>query len=159
MVILLAMLIGVVAGLRAMTAPAAIAWAAWLGWLDLSGSRLAFTGATWAVALFTILALVELIADQLPSTPSRKTPPQFGARLIMGGLTGLAIGMPNGQWIVGLIAGVIGAAIGTYGGAATRARLAGGFGKDRPAAFIEDAIAIIGGALIVAAVSTAAVAA
>ncbi|WP_425993766.1 hypothetical protein [Caulobacter sp. DWR1-3-2b1] len=32
---LLALLIGVVAGLRAMTAPAAISWAAHLGWLPL----------------------------------------------------------------------------------------------------------------------------
>ena len=43
--------------------------------------------------------------------------------------------------------------IGTYGGAEVRARLAGAFGKDLPAAFIEDAVAIIGGLLIVAAVA------
>lgn len=35
---LLALLIGVVAGLRAMTAPAAISWACHLGLLDLSGN-------------------------------------------------------------------------------------------------------------------------
>ena len=33
MIYLLALLIGVVAGLRAMTAPAAVSWAAYLGWL------------------------------------------------------------------------------------------------------------------------------
>ena len=71
-----------------------------------------------------------MVTDQLPSTPSRKTPPQFGARLIMGALTGLAIGLSHGLWITGLIAGAVGAVIGTYGGAAVRARLAGGFGKD-----------------------------
>jgi uncharacterized membrane protein len=71
----------------------------------------------------------------------------------MGALSGLAIGIPHGEWIAGLIAGAIGAVIGTYGGAAARASLAGGFGKDQPAAFIEDAIAIIGGALVVAAAS------
>ena len=32
---LLALLIGVVAGLRTMTAPAAVSWAAYLGWLPL----------------------------------------------------------------------------------------------------------------------------
>ncbi|MCJ9672380.1 MULTISPECIES: DUF4126 family protein [unclassified Neorhizobium] len=156
MVYLLALLIGVVAGLRAMTAPAAIAWAAYLGWLNLSGSWLAFMGTIWAVGIFTILAVVELVTDQLPSTPSRKVPQQFGARLIMGALTGAAIGTPYGGWIVGLIAGIIGAAIGTYGGAAVRAKLAASFGKDPPAAFIEDAVAIVAAYIIVASLPVAA---
>lgn len=151
MVYVLALLIGVVAGLRAMTAPAAVAWAAYLGWLDLSGSWLAFMGSVWAVGIFTILAIVELVTDQLPSTPSRKVPQQFGARVLMGALTGAAIGTPYGGWIAGLIAGIVGAVIGTYGGAFVRAKLAASFGKDPPAAFIEDAVAIIGAYLIVAA--------
>ncbi len=149
---LLALLIGVIAGLRAMTAPAAIAWSAWLGWLDLSGSWLAFMGSVWAVGIFTILAAVELVTDQLPSTPSRKVPQQFGARILMGALTGAAIGVPSGNWIVGLIAGIVGAVIGTYGGAAARGKLAASFGKDPPAAFIEDAVAIIGAYLIVSSI-------
>lgn len=157
MVYILALLIGVVAGLRAMTAPAAIAWAAYLGWLNLSGSWLSFMGTIWAVGIFTILAVVELVTDQLPSTPSRKVPQQFGARLIMGALTGAAIGTPYGGWIVGLIAGIIGAAIGTYGGAAVRGKLAASFGKDPPAAVIEDAVAIVAAYLIIASLPAAAV--
>jgi len=153
MTYILALLIGVIAGLRAMTAPAAIAWAAYLGWLNLSGSWLAFMGSVWAVGIFTILALVELVTDQLPSTPSRKVPQQFGARLLMGALTGAAIGTPSGGWIIGLIAGIVGAVIGTYGGAAVRAKLAASFGKDPPAAFIEDAVAIIGAYLIISSIA------
>ncbi|WP_105439622.1 DUF4126 family protein [Neorhizobium sp. T25_13] len=156
MIYILALLIGVVAGLRAMTAPAAIAWAAYLGWLNLSSSWLSFMGTIWAVGIFTILAVVELVTDQLPSTPSRKVPQQFGARLIMGALTGAAIGTPYGGWIVGLVAGIIGAAIGTYGGAAVRAKLAASFGKDPPAAFIEDAVAIVAAYLIIASLPVAA---
>ena len=133
--------------------------AAWLGWLNLSASWLAFLGAIWSVGIFTILAVVELVVDQLPSTPSRKTPQQFGARLFMGALSGLAIGMSHGGWIAGLIAGAVGAVIGTYGGAAVRAKMAASFGKDPPAAFIEDGVAIFGAALIVAALPTAGVAA
>ncbi|MCW2314504.1 putative membrane protein [Rhodoblastus acidophilus] len=151
MLILLAFLIGVIAGLRSMTAPAAIAWAAWLGWLNLSGSWLAFMGATWAVGLFTMLAVGELIVDQLPSTPSRTAPPPLAARLIMGALCGFAIGAPHGGGLAGAIAGVIGAGAGAYGGAAVRARLAEGFGKDRPAAFVEDAVAILAAGLVIAA--------
>jgi uncharacterized membrane protein len=146
----LALLIGVIAGLRAMTAPAAVSWAAHLGWLNLSDSWLAFLGYAWTPWIFTLLAVVELVTDQLPSTPSRKVPQQFGARLIMGGLAGAAIGAGSGVWIAGLVAGVVGAVIGTYGGAAVRARLAARFGKDLPAALIEDAVAVIGAYLIVA---------
>ena len=46
-----------------------------------------------AVGIFTILAIVELVTDQLPSTPSRKVPQQFSARIIMGsGRVGLESG-------------------------------------------------------------------
>lgn len=153
MLILLAILIGLVAGLRAMTAPAAVAWGAYLGWFDLSQSSLSFMGSIWAVAIFTLLAVVELITDQLPSTPSRKVPMQFGARVVMGVLSGATIASAGGMVVVGLIAGVIGAVIGTFGGAAGRAYLAGRFGRDLPAALIEDAVAIVLALLTVAAVS------
>ncbi|WP_017968362.1 membrane protein [Rhizobium leguminosarum] len=150
MFLLVALLIGVIAGLRAMTAPAAVAWGAALGWFDVSQTPLAFMAYQWAPWIFTLLAVVELITDQLPSTPSRKVPVQFGARIVMGGLAGATIGAANSLLFGGLIVGVIGAVIGTYGGAAVRGRLAASFGKDLPAALIEDAVAVIGALLIVA---------
>ena len=64
----------------------------------------------------------------------------------MGALAGGAIGAAAGSVIVGLAAGAV---VGTLGGAAVRARLAMSFGKDRPAALLEDAVAILGAALIV----------
>ncbi|MGH9851708.1 MAG: DUF4126 family protein [Blastocatellia bacterium] len=145
---LLALLIGVVAGLRAMTAPAMVSWAAHLGWLDLSGTWLAFFGNVWTRWIMTLLALVELVTDQLPSTPSRTVPVQFGARIVTGALSGAAIGAGSSALVGGLIAGIIGAIIGTLGGRAFRAKLAAAFGSDRPAALIEDAVAI-GGALLI----------
>ncbi len=45
--LLLAFGIGVVTGLRSMTAPAVVVWAAHLGWMNLSGSPLAFLGSAW----------------------------------------------------------------------------------------------------------------
>lgn len=147
---LLALAIGVIAGLRAMTAPAAVAWAAWLGILPLAGTPLGWMAHIAAPILFTLAAIAELIADQLPKTPSRKVPQQFGARILMGGLSGAAIGFVWGSWIGGLVAGVGGAVIGTYGGATARARLAGAFKRDLPAALIEDVVAVGGAALIVA---------
>jgi len=148
LVYLLALLIGIVAGLRAMTAPALVSWAAYLGWLDLRGTWLAFFGNVWVCLILTLLALVELVTDQLPSTPSRTVPVQFGARLVTGALSGAAVGAGSGAMIGGLIAGIIGAVIGTLGGRAVRARLATAFGSDRPAALIEDVVAI-GGALLI----------
>ncbi len=147
----LALLAGIVAGSRTMTAPAAVSWAAHFGLLDLDGSWLAFMANKWAVWIFSLLALVEMITDQLPSTPSRKVPMQFGARLVSGALCGATLGVSGGSWVLGLVAGVIGAAIGTYGGADLRARLAKAFGRDPPAGFVEDIIAIaLGFAMILA---------
>ena len=148
---LLAALIGVIAGLRTMMAPAAVSWAAALGWLDLSGTWLAFLGYTWTPWILTALAAGELVTDQLPSTPSRTVPVQFGARLVSGALAGAAFGAAADMLLVGAMAGAIGAVIGTLGGHALRARLAAAFRKDRPAALIEDAIAIAGAFLIVSA--------
>jgi uncharacterized membrane protein len=149
MALLLSLLIGIVAGLRAMTAPAAVSWAASLGWIDLSGSWLAFMGYRWTPWIFTALALVELVTDQLPSTPSRKVPQQFGARIVSGALCGAALGSSAGMLVGGLVAGLIGAIVGTYGGAALRKALADAFGRDMPGALIEDAVAVLGAFLIV----------
>jgi len=146
--LLLSLLIGVVSGLRAMTAPAAVSWAARLGWLNLASTSLAFLGYAYTPWVLTVLALGELVTDQLPSTPSRTVPVQFGTRILAGGLSGAAIGAASGGLAGGLAAGVAGAAIGTLGGHVFRARLAGAFGSDRPAALIEDALAI-GGALLI----------
>jgi uncharacterized membrane protein len=146
-----ALLAGVAAGSRVFIALAATSWAARLGYLNLGGSWLAFMGYAWTPWIFTLLALVELVGDQLPSTPSRKVPLQFGARIVSGALSGATIGASGGSWILGLIAGVVGAVIGTYGGAEVRARLGKAFGRDTPAAFIEDAGAIILGLIVVGA--------
>ncbi|MGI4880312.1 MAG: DUF4126 domain-containing protein [Janthinobacterium lividum] len=145
----LALVIGIVAGLRAFTPIAAISWASRSGGLVLGGSWLAVLGYAWTPWILTLLALGELVTDQLPSTPSRKTPMQFGARLAIGAVCGAALGISDGDWFVGLGLGVVGAVIGTVGGAAARAKLAAAFGSDRPAALIEDALAIVAAAAVV----------
>ena len=72
-----------------------------------------------------------------------------GQYIVGGALSGATIGVAAGSWVGGLIAGVIGAVIGTFGGAEIRARMAKAFGRDQPAAFIEDAGAIILGLIVV----------
>lgn len=148
--LVLALVIGIVAGLRAMLAPTAIAWAATTGIAPLQGTWLAFLGWRFTPWIFTLLAAAELVTDQLPSTPSRTVPPQFGARIVAGGLSGAAVGYVTGAPLFGLLLGVIGAVVGTLGGARLRARLALAFGNDRPAAVIEDVLAIGLAVLVVA---------
>ena len=146
---LLALLLGVITGLRTFAAPAAVSVAARLGRLNLGDTPLAFLGFAWTPWILGVLAIVELVVDQLPSTPSRTVPVQFGARIVAGALAGAAIGASSGSMAAGLAAGVVGAVIGTIGGRRFRARLAAAFGNDRPAAIIEDLVAYAGAAMAV----------
>ena len=147
MIYLLAILIGVAAGLRVATPIAAISWGAWLGWIDLSATPLGFLGNIIAVIIITLLAIAEMVVDQLPSTPSRKVPVQFGTRIVLGALAG-ALLMPA-SWIIGAILGAVGAVLGTLGGAEVRARLAKAFGRDLPAALVEDVVVVVLAFLVV----------
>jgi uncharacterized membrane protein len=123
-VLLLALGIGVVAGLRSLTAPAVVAWAAHIGWVNLHGSRLAFMGSAWAVVIFTVLALVELVADQLPSTPPRTAPVGLTTRIVTGALSGASLAIAGGGTIwLGALAGALGGIAGAFGGYPARVGL------------------------------------
>ena len=148
---LFAVLIGIVAGSRTFTAPAAASWAARLGHLDLGGTWLAFMGFAWTPWVFTALAIAELVVDQLPTTPSRLVPMQFGARLVSGAVSGASVVGATGSIVGGALVGILGAVIGTFGFHALRMKLAAAFGRDTPAAFIVDALAIGGAFLIIVA--------
>ena len=141
---LLLLAIGFVAGLRTVTAPAAVVWAARLGWLDLHGTPFAFLGSTIAVAFFSIGALGEFVTDQLPSTPARTVPVQFGARIVTGAFSGAALALAAGHSIfVGIVLGAIGAIAGTLGGYHARHALVRGLKvPDIAVAIPEDLIAV-----------------
>ena len=144
-----AFLMGVTAGLRSLTAPAVVSWPASLGWLHIQNTGLAFLGYARTRNLLSVLAIVELVADKLPKTPSRNSPASFGARLVTGGLCGAAIGAAGQSQIGGLLAGVLGSVVGTLGGHEFRVRLVKAIGgNDLPIALVEDVIAI-GGALLI----------
>ena len=142
MIYLGAILIGVVAGMRSMMAPAVTSWAARLGWIHLAGTPLAWMGAAVTPWIFTVLAIAELVADKLHRAGSRKAPGPFIARILSGALCGAAVGASAGMLVVGLLLGAVGAVIGTLGGYEFRARLARAFGRDLPAALLEDLVAL-----------------
>jgi uncharacterized membrane protein len=146
----LAFLIGVIAGLRSLTAPAVVSWAARLGWLKLENTWLAFLGYAAVPYILAVLAMVELITDKLPKTPSRKAAPGFAARLVTGALCGAAFGLSGQSLLGGLLACLVGSIVVTLGGYEFRTRLVKAIGgNDLPIALLEDAIAIGGAFLIV----------
>src|ERR1700723_3858071 len=120
MFIVVALVLGIVSGLRAMTSPAVTSWAARMGLFAVFGTPMAFMGFKYMPIIFTLLAIGELINDKLPNTPSRKVPPQFIGRVLSGCVVGATVGAAAGSLIVGLLSGALGAVAGTLGGAATR---------------------------------------
>jgi uncharacterized membrane protein len=151
LVLLMALLIGVVAGLRSMTAPAVVAWAAVLGWINLHATWASWMGYVITAVIITVLAIGELVVDKLPKTPARTAPAVFAGRIVLGGFAGAVIGAAWHWTFTALGAGVIGAALGTLGGYQARTRLvAVSGGRDLPIALLEDAVAILGGFAILA---------
>ena len=142
-ILVCAFLIGVIAGLRALTAPTLVSWAAGLGWIHLEGTPFHFLALPITRYIFTAAAIAEIINDKLPSTPSRKAPPGFITRIVTGGLSGAALGASHESLVLGLFAGVVGAVVGTLGGAEFRSRLVKAIGgNDLPIALLEDVIEI-----------------
>ncbi len=148
MIFVLAFCIGIIAGLRSMTAPATVSIAAWLKWFSLEGSPLHFMASGITALIFGILALGELVADKLPSTPNRTAPVGLSARVVTGGLCGATLASGGGQsLVVGACLGIVGALVGTFGGFQVRTSLM----KVMPpnaAAVLEDVVAIVGGLVI-----------
>ena len=83
----LAVGIGVVAGLRAFAAPAALTWAAKRGWIRLGNSPFATIISAKASKRITDLAVSELIADKLPFTPSRLKAGPLASRIVSGAVS------------------------------------------------------------------------
>jgi uncharacterized membrane protein len=73
------------------------------------------------------LRFAEFIADKLPLAPSRKAPPGFTARIVLGTFYGCALSLGIGQpGVIGAVLGCAGAVAGTLGGYEARTRLVKG---------------------------------
>jgi uncharacterized membrane protein len=151
LVLVLVFLIGVIAGLRALTAPTVVSWAANLHWINLTRSHLAFMGTLVAAIIFSVLAVAELVNDKLPKTPPRTAPPSVVIRLVLGAFAAATFSVgAGGSAILGVILGIVGALVGTFGGYQVRTRTVRALHvPDFVIALVEDLIAVGGGFLLV----------
>ena len=150
MTLIYAFLIGLCAGLRSLTPPAAVAWAVHLGWLRLA-RPLSLIGSLPAVIILSLLAVTEVFIDKLPNTPNRTAPLGLIARIVTGSLTGACVSVGGGKSaVVGAGRGMLGGIVGCFGGYQARAWLVRSLGQpDFNIALVEDLIAIGGSLFIV----------
>ena len=150
MTLLLAFLIGLFAGLRSLTPPAAVAWAVYLGWLKLA-RPLSLIGSLPAVIILSLLAVTEFVVDKLPNAQNRTAPLGLIARIVTGSLTGACVAAGGGKSaLAGAGLGLLGGIVGCFGGYQARVRLVKSLGQpDFNVAVIEDLIAIGGSLFIV----------
>jgi len=149
--LLLCFLIGTASGLRSLTPIATVAWSSHVGWLRLS-RPLSLIGSLPGVAILTVLAFAELVADKLPSTPNRTSAVGLIARVILGGTSGACIAVGGGRGpVVGAALGATGGIAGAFGGYHARKQIAKALNSpDIYVALFEDLVAIITSIWIVA---------
>jgi uncharacterized membrane protein len=149
--LLLAFLIGVVCGLRSLTAPATVAGAGLQHWINLDRTPLHFMATTPVFLIFAVAAVAELVADQLPRAPSRTAPPGLIARIGLGALCGASLALAGGQSVaIGAALGAAGGICGAFGGYQARTRLVRALQvPDFVIATLEDALAIGAGLFLV----------
>lgn len=137
-------LLGTLTGLRSMTPMAVLCWFAYAGHLPVDGTWAFWTARLTVAVALTVLAVGELIADKLPKTPDRTALGPLIARLFFGGLIGAIVAAAlDGPGIEGVILGVLGALVGTYGGFLIRREVVQRqWCKDWHVAMIEDVIAV-----------------
>ena len=137
-------LLGLATGLRSMTPMAVLCWFSYLGYLPVDGTWAAWTAKVASVAVFTLLALGEYVADKLPWMPNRIAAGPLMARLILGGLAGsIAATAMNGPGLEGVLLGVVGAALGAFAGYMLRRNIVESIGgPDWPVAVAEDLLTV-----------------
>jgi uncharacterized membrane protein len=96
----------------------------------------------WTRRLLVAAAAGELVADKLPTTPSRLEPPGIAGRLALGALAaGLSAQTRKAPWLAAAAIGASSAAVSAKVGHDVRARLAQ-HAPDPAVAVVEDALAV-----------------
>lgn len=153
-----AAVMGAVAGLRSMSAPAIVSQFARSGLLPIGASSVGFLNRPATIRTTAILAAGELIADKLPFMPKRTKAPSVVARGISGGLSGAAICLSKRRSVLaGALIGAAAAVGATYGAYQLRRRAGQKFHLPDPVvAIVEDAIVAGCGLLVLSALRSSA---
>lgn len=144
--------IGIIAGMRSMTAPALVSYKlSHTKPEPLSDSPLHFLTSPKAATAFALMAGGELIGDKLPNSPNRIAPPVLSGRIATGALSGAAMSEADGQSSAyGAVLGALGALAGTVAFFHLRTWLNHEKGIPDPiVAVIEDAMTVGAGWIIV----------
>ena len=150
--ILKAFEIGMIAGMRTMTAPALVSYKlAQMRPVPLTNSKLSFLTSSTTTNVLTVLAVGELIADKMPGTPDRIGQPQVWGRIGSGALSAAALTEADGESApIGAVIGALGAVAGAFAFFHLRKWLTYEQGLPDPVvALAEDALAIGAGWWIV----------
>lgn len=144
--------IGIVAGLRSMTAPAVVALAMNQRRLVPPSGKLGALKGNRAASILAAMALGELIVDKLPGVPNRTSPAALTVRVATGAFAAAVLSASRERSVLlGAIAGGLGAVAGSFLGFNARKRIVENTrAKDPVVAVVEDAIAVGSGLLLVA---------
>jgi uncharacterized membrane protein/uncharacterized membrane protein YagU involved in acid resistance len=143
------LLLGLANGQRTFTPPAAVTIAAAGSGLGLAGTPLALLNSKWAGLALSAAAIGEYVMDKQPGIPARISPPGLAGRALGGALSGAAAARPGKAWLAAGI-GAAGALAGSYVSYRLRMELARALGRDKPVAFAEDALSLVGSAALAA---------
>jgi uncharacterized membrane protein len=103
------------------------------------------------VAILTLLAAFELVADKMPWIPDRISTMSLIARGVMGALTGACVAAAGGQWaVIGAASGIAGGMAGAFAGYHARMRAVKALRiPDICVAIVEDLICVAGALWVV----------
>lgn len=136
---------GIVAGMRSLSAPALVAHKlAALQPDPLPGSKLHFMASPKTATVLTVLAGGELIGDKVPSAPDRTEIQPLSFRIASGAVCGAALSEAEGKQVkLGAVLGGLGAVVGAYAFFRLRHWLTHEQSVPDPlVALVEDALAI-----------------
>lgn len=145
---LASLLIGLVAGQRAMTPPAVLALAARLGLLPPGAPGAEILRRPLALAGLLTLAGAELAGDKMRSAPDRTVLPGLAARTLTAAFAGSVLASGEERRTGAAVAAAT-ALVASFAGLRLRRRAMTAFGQG-PSGLAEDAVVVLGAALAVA---------
>jgi uncharacterized membrane protein len=148
---IIAFLLGLVAGLEAFVAPAAVSWAAYFGHFPVTGTHFAFMGHIATPIILTLLAIAEIIYVRLPkSADSKAFPGKLVLRIALGALSGAVIGSSHqtNTLFDSAACGAIGAIASTFGSTVLFELFQKFLSDERRASIALNTLAVLAGLLV-----------